>query len=661
MKKMYIHKSILILSILFSLSLVAQEKLLQKADKEYDKLSYIDARKIYIDVVNKGYTSQDIYQKIGDSYYFNAQLADASVWYEKLCNEYNESLDPEYLFRYSQTLKNLRNYDKADKVMVAFDKATGKSESRVKLFKKERNYLELIELQSGKFDIVNLPINSSRSDFGPSFYKDDQIMFASSRSNGGSRIVHEWNEAPFLDLYRTFREGKQSIAVEGIEELKGNINTKLHESSTVTTKDGKTMYFTRNNYTNKRRKADANGTTKLKLYKASLVNNKWTDIKELPFNSDEYSVAHPALSVNEKKLYFASDMPGSKGMSDLFVVDITGKDSYSEPKNLGSKINTEGRETFPFISKSGKLYFASDGHIGLGGLDVFISEPNETKRGFSDPFNVGKPINSSDDDFTFIIDEATKIGFFTSNRYGGVGDDDIYSFVQTEDLISSCNQYLSGIVTDAETRALLPNAKVVLFDANMDKIASTTADSDAKYSLPIDCDRKYVIRASKEAYEFTEVNFASTEAFEFKHNQPIQLRKGTAQLGVVTAKVGDDLAKLLQLNPIYFDFDKSFIRPDAEIELQKVISVMKEYPEMNIDVRSHTDSRAPFDYNMRLSTRRNKSTIKYIIDKGGISPARLTGRGYGETNLTNNCADGVECSEAQHQLNRRSEFIILKQ
>ncbi len=660
MKKIYMYKGILILSLLFSTSLVAQEKQLLKADKEYDQLSYIDARKIYIDVVNKGYSSQDIYQKIGDSYYFNAQLADASVWYEKLYNEYKESLDPEYLFRYSQTLKNVRNYDKADKVMVAFDQATGRSESRVKLFKKERDYLELIELQSGKFDIVNLSINSSGSDFGPSFYQDDQIIFASSRASGGSRIVHEWNEAPFLDLFRTFREGKESIAVQGLEELKGGINTKLHESSTVVTKDGSTMYFTRNNYTNKQRKSDANGTTKLKLYKATFRKNKWTDIKELPFNSDEYSVAHPALSVNEKKLYFASDMPGTKGMSDLYEVDITGENSYGEPKNLGDKINTEGRETFPFISKSGNLFFASDGHVGLGGLDVFISEPNETRRGFSDPYNVGKPVNSPDDDFTFIIDEATKIGFFTSNRYGGKGDDDIYSFVQTGDLITSCNQYLSGVVTDAETRALLANAKLTLFDANMQKIASTTADSDAKYSLPIECNKEYVIRAVSEGYKFTEVDFTSNNKFEYKHNQPIQLRKGESELGVVKAKLGDDLAKLLQLNPIYFDFDKSFIRPDAEIELQKVLSVMKEYPNMYIDVRSHTDSRAPFDYNIHLSTRRNKSTIKYLVDKG-IDSKRLTGRGYGESVLTNGCADGVDCTEEQHQLNRRSEFIILKQ
>jgi len=242
-----------------------------------------------------------------------------------------------------------------------------------------------------------------------------------------------------------------------------------------------------------------------------------------------------------------------------------------------------------------------------------------------------------------------------------MGDDDIYSFIQTDDLIEECKQYLSGVITDAETRAILPGTKVILFDKNMKEITSTIADSNARYSLPVVCSEQYVIRAAQEEYKKTEVDFSTTNEFEFKHNQPIQLRKGSDELGIVQTKLGDDLGKLLQLNPIYFDFDKSYIRPDAEIELQKVIAVLKEYPNIEIDVRSHTDSRAPYNYNIALSSRRNIQTIKYIVEKGGISKARLTGRGYGETQLTNGCADGIDCSEEEHQLNRRSEFIITKQ
>jgi len=656
MKNSYLY---IILLFTFSTSF-SQKRKIENANKDFNQYSFVNARNAYLEVVEKGFSSQDIYEKLGDSYYFNAELDKASKWYEKLYNEYKKSIKAEYLFRYSQTLKNIGKYEDADKIMYDFNKMTGKDQKRAQLFINKPDYLKLIELQSGKFDIVNLSINSSASDFGPSFLNDEQIVFASSRDKGGLKVVHEWTGTSFLDLFTAQRENKNTMTVIGAEKIKGKINTKLHESSTVFTKDGNTMYFTRNNYTNKKRKVNQEGTTLLKLYKATKDDKgKWGSVVELPFSSDEYSVAHPALSVDESKLYFVSDMPGTKGMSDLYYVDILDGNNYSKPENLGDNINTEGRETFPYINKEGKLFFASDGHLGLGGLDVFIAVPNLKK--FDQPYNVGRPINSSADDFTFIVNSDTKIGYFASNRPGGVGGDDIYSFIQTSDLILSCKQYLSGIITDAETRVILPKAKVTLFDENMKEITSTIADVNAKYNLPIVCNKQYVIRAFKEGYDKAEVDFQTTNAYEFKHNQPIQLRKGNKELGIVKAKLGDDLGKLLQLSPIYFDFDKSFIRPDAEIELQKIIVVLRKYPQMEIDVRSHTDSRASNDYNIALSSRRNIQTIKYIVKKGGINESRLTGRGYGERQLTNNCSDGVKCSEEAHQLNRRSEFIITKQ
>ncbi len=661
MKKNYIY-ILLFSSVMSLMTSFAQEKKIKNADKDFDQYNYINARDAYISVVENGFSSQEIFEKLGDSYYFNAELGQASKWYSRLYSEYKDQIDPEYLFRYSQTLKNIGQYENADKIMYDFRKATGKGDRRSRLFANKPDYLNLIKLQSGKFDIVNLPINSPESDFGPSFLKSDQIVFASARDGGASRVVHEWNKTNFLDLYSTRRDSRNTMGVDGIFDVKGKVNTSLHESSTVFTKDGKTMYFTRNNFTNKKRKSNNSGTTLLKLYKASKdEKGRWVDVIELPFNSDEFSTAHPALSVDEKRLYFASDRPGTTGLSDLFYVDILGRNSYSEPKNLGKNINTEARETFPFVNKEGKLFFASDGHLGLGGLDVFVTSATANGKIFKEPYNVGEPINSPSDDFTFIIDADTKIGYFTSNRPGGVGSDDIYSFIQTEELIESCKQYLNGLVTDAETREILPGTKVTLFNSKMKELESTITDAQGNYSLPVVCNEGYVIRADNPDYKKTEVDFLTDNVFEFKHNQPIQLRKGEKELGIVEMKVGDDLGKLLQLSPIYFDFDKSFIRPDAEIELQKVIAVMKEYPNLEIDVRSHTDSRAPFKYNIDLSTRRNISTKEYIVSKGGILKGRLTGRGYGEIELTNRCSDGVECSEEEHQLNRRSEFIITKQ
>ena len=665
MRNNYIYISLV--SLFLTFNVIGQEKKLARADKEFKELSYIDAREIYIKVVEKGYQSQDVFQKIADSYYFNAELGKAVVWYEKLYNEYKTTIDSEYIFRYSQCLKNIEEYEKSDEIMQAFHEASGKNQKRSELFNEERNYLELIAVQSGRFKIQNLTnINSGGSDFGPSFYKNESIVFTSSRGSVASKVIHEWNEQEFFDLYSTDRVSPQSYNVQGIDRLNSKVNSKLHESTSTFSKDGNTMYFTRNNFTKNRKKTNEDGTILLKLYKAvKKESGKWGNVVELPFNGDTFSVAHPALSPDNKKLYFSSDRPGTKGASDIYVVDILGDNKYSEPLNLGETINTEGRETFPFVSESGQLFFASDGHVGLGGLDVFLSLPNISKTEenmelFDEPYNVGGPVNTPDDDFAFIIDERTKIGYFSSNRGGGIGSDDIYSFKQTKDLITRCVQTLSGVITNAETREVLPDAIVILFDDNMKKITSTTTDANGEYDFTVKCDHKYVVRAQKEDYKSTEVDLWTNNQFEFKNDLPIQLTFGGQLLGVVPTTLGDDLAKILQLQPIYFDLDKSFIRPDAEPELQKVIAAMTEYPELKIDVRSHTDSRQSQVYNKNLSDRRAKSTVKYIVEKGGIDASRLTGEGYGEIELINKCSDGVECSEEEHQLNRRSEFIIVK-
>ncbi len=286
------------------------------------------------------------------------------------------------------------------------------------------NSITLVEERSEKFIVNRLSINSKYSDYAPSFF-EGELVFASSRNaNSFSKIVHELNNQPFLDLYTTVRASDQ----RSIGRLKGEINSKFHESSATFSKDGKTVYFTRNNYSKRKSKTNQEGTILLKLYKASYDNGKWRNIEELPFNSDEYSIAHPALSKDGKHLYFASDMPGSFGKSDLYVVEINEDGSFKTPRNLGDQINTSGRETFPYISDKGKLFFASDGHDGLGGLDVFMILPD--RNGVAGVYNLGEPINSTKDDFTFIINEENKIGYFASNRKGGRGDDDIYGFRQ---------------------------------------------------------------------------------------------------------------------------------------------------------------------------------------------------------------------------------------
>jgi outer membrane protein OmpA-like peptidoglycan-associated protein len=343
-------------------------------------------------------------------------------------------------------------------------------------------------------------------------------------------------------------------------------------------------------------------------------------------------------------------MPGTNGQSDLWKVKINDDGSFSAPENLGKTINTEGRETFPVITDENEMYFATDGHPGLGGLDIFVSKMNPDGS-FAEPQNIGAPANSPQDDFAYIIDTKTRKGFLSSNRDGGKGYDDIYKFLETKKL--TCEQVLSGIVTDLETAEVLANTKVTLFDEKFNMIKEVTSDDKGFYDFgTVECGKAYYIRAEKIPYQTKEQKITISKETG-KTDLPIQLEKV-----IKTVTVGDDLAKAFGIKIIYFDLDKWNIRPDAALELEKILDVMKQYPTMKIDVRSHTDSRQTFKYNEKLSDRRAKSTVEWLT-QNGVDATRLTGKGYGETRLVNKCADGVQCSEEEHQANRRSEFIIM--
>jgi outer membrane protein OmpA-like peptidoglycan-associated protein len=424
----------------------------------------------------------------------------------------------------------------------------------------------------------------------------------------------------------------------------------MHESTPVFAKDGKTVYFTRNNYNNGKIQKDATGQVLLKIYKAVLDNDKWINVTELPFNSDAYSVAHPALSPDGKYLYFASDMPGSYGQADIYKVVINSDGSFGTPQNLGTGINTQGKETFPFVDAEGVLYFASDGHPGLGGLDIYTAVAENGN--FTKAYNVGEPVNSKNDDFTFIIDRQSKTGFFASNRNGGSGYDDIYSFKEIREIKLDCKQLLTGTVTDKKTGELLPGAVLSIFNDDNHLINTVMADAEAKYFFEAECGKSYLVKSEKEGYKAAEATVTIPDVSGDTKLPIAQIEQEA------TIKVGADLAKEFKIEQIYFDLAKYDIRADAAIELDKIVNFMKEYPSAKIDVRTHTDCRASSRYNMALSENRAKSVIKYIIENG-IDASRLTGRGYGETRLVNKCADGVKCSEAEHQQNRRSEFIVI--
>ncbi|TDO73482.1 WD40 repeat protein [Flavobacterium chryseum] len=625
--------------IVFTFDIYSQQSKMDNADKKYESYAYINAIKTYEKVALKGYKSEDLFKKLGNSYYFNSQFESAAKWYGELF-KMNTAVESEYYYRYAQSLKSIGETAKANKLMDEFN-AKFKDDTRGILYKENVNYLDQIKANSGRYNIEDAGVNSPYSDYG-SFVYNKKLYFASTRDTGNfSKRKHTWTGEYFSNLYVA------DIDSAKVKRFKAALNSKFHETAPVFTKDGKTVYFTINNYLNGKRGKNENKFTLIKIYKATLEDDKWTNIKALPFDSDNYITAHPALSPDEKTLYFSSDMPGTFGNADVFKVSINSDGTYGPPQNLGKTINTEGKETFPFITSENEIYFASDGYPGLGGLDVFVGKLEENGT-VSNIQNVGQDINSPQDDFAYIIDPVSQKGYFSSNKTGGKGSDDIYKFLETKKL--QCIQELSGVITDAETGIILPQAKVTIYEGQT-LISTAIADATGIYSFPVYCGKTYIVRAEKTDYTTKEVSvtIATTSG---KTDLPIALDKAICKV-----TVGDDLGKCFGIKMIYFDLDKSNIRTEAAIDLEKILDVLNDNPTMKLDIRSHTDSRQTFKYNEALSNRRAQSTMKWLI-KNGVNSNRLTGKGFGETQLVNECADDVKCTEQQHQANRRSEFII---
>jgi outer membrane protein OmpA-like peptidoglycan-associated protein/tetratricopeptide (TPR) repeat protein len=639
---------IILITIIFLLvgKVFAQERQIEKANNKFNNMAYIDAISIYEKVAEKGYKSTELFKKLGDSYYFNSEFEKAYKWYNQLVALKNAKIPSEYYYRYAQTLKAVGKYPEANTILQKFN-SLSKNDIRANLLSNNTNYLDIIKNNSGRYTIKDAGLNSLFSDYGPAFL-GDKIVFASTRDTSGFfKREHSWTNQAFSDLYSSkwISDSTKSKPTK----LSKAVNSKFNESTPAFTKDGTTMYFSRNNFKKGKKGKDSKNTTLLKIYKATLKDSLWAEITELSFNSDQYNTAHPALSSDEKTLYFASDRPGSLGQSDIYRVAINEDGSFGTPENLGPNINTEGKESFPFVSNQEELYFSSDGHPGLGGLDVFVTKINQDKT-FSNPMNIGEPVNGSTDDFAFIINADGK-GFFTSNRAGGKGYDDIYELTETKKL--TCQQTISGTLKDEQNQELLSNVEVTLVNNQFEELNKTTTDQNGFYTFTVECGKIYYIRTQKETFETLE-NKIVVSNNPGQTTIPLVIHKTQK-----TIALEDDIAKLLDIKIIYFDLDKAFIREDAQIELAKIAEVMLQFPTISIDVRSHTDSRQTQKYNQKLSDARAKSTIAWLI-KQGIEATRLSGKGYGETQLVNHCADAIECTEEQHQANRRSEFIVLK-
>ena len=629
MKKIY---TILLLIAVSTTIVSAQNSKTKKADNLYDRLAYTDAAQAYQKVLKRGTTDVYVFERLANCYYFINDTKKAEMYYKRVAK--SKDANPEAIYNYAQTLKANGKFSDYNTWMKNFAKLSP-NDTRVKEFMKNPNYIPKIMDDMARYTATNMEdINSEYADFGGIVYGKD-FYFASGRNT--SRKTYQWNEEPYLEIYKATNVGG---TMKNAELLNGDVNTKYHESNAVISADGKRMYFDRNDYFEGDYDKSASGINQINLYYAENIDGKgWSGVVSAPFNNNEYSTGHPALSQDGNTLYFVSDMPGGKGGSDIYMVAINSDGSLGTPERLGDNINTEGKELFPYIDSNGTLYFSSNGHMGIGGLDVFYAEAQGD--GFGVVTNLGKGVNSSADDFAYKYDPTSQSGYVSSNREGGMGSDDIY---MVEALEIPCEVTIAVLVINENTNAAVAGARVDLYDTMGNRLSTKTSNVDGMVSFKAACDQAHEVQGVLADFESNASKVAPA------NDQKVS---ATIALKPIEEIIVEDQ---IVLNPILFDLDKSNIKAQAAFELDKVVAVMNKYPEMVIAVGAHTDSRATDAYNLRLSEARAQSTVQYIISKG-ISGKRISGKGYGESQPKVSCGD--TCSEAEHQLNRRSEFTIV--
>ena len=478
-------------------------------------------------------------------------------------------------------------------------------------------------------------INTEFSEFGGTLAGKD-FYFTSSRNT--SRKKYHWDDQPFLDVYKAELVGN---TIKNAKILEGDVNTKYHEGGVALSADGKRLYFDRNDYLDGKYVKDENGVNQINLYYSELVDGGWKGVYPVPFNNSEYSVGHPALSPDGKTLYFVSDMPGGFGASDLYQVSLNEDGSFGTPENLGSGINTGGKELFPSLDSNGTLYFASNGHMGLGGLDVFKADAQND--GFGMVQNLGNGANSAGDDFAFIYNPETKSGFVSSNREGGKGMDDIY---QVTPKVPPCDVTIDVLVVNAYTDEPLFGARVSLGDGSSERLSTIQTSESGTGQLMGACNTPLTVSAQYAGFEPTTIDVPASGNGSMNK---------TLKLKPVEAIIVDDK---IELETILFDYNKSDIKPQAAFELDRLVEIMNKYPKLVVRVESHSDTQGNADYNRALSDRRAQATVQYVIDQG-IYASRISGQGFGEDQPVVNCGDN--CTEEDHEKNRRSEFIIVNE
>lgn len=653
MKNLIITKCLFILCLLAFIHPANAQFIIKEADKQYELFNYSKAVDLYEQAYKKKETLHAA-ERLANAYAYMYNYKEAESWFA-IASKMPKT-DPENILGYAKALQQNSKYTEAkiqylnyiaqQKDVPAGEQAVwlNSCDSALKWIKNPK----MVELTNRK------DLNSVQSDWGAFKYQGG-VVFTSDRPQPGmelkegkpflkfdgakkpSTTVYGWTGNGYLKLYY------QPSPTDSVQLFPINTGTKYHVGSASFTSDGNTMFFTLTRITNElERLKKKPATVNIEIFSSTKsADGTWGDPVAFPYNNiNKYSVGDPFISNNGNSLYFSSDMPGGLGGTDIYVCLKTDAGDWGRPTNL-KEVNSIGDDRFPIFDNQDNFYFSSNGRLGMGGLDVFRGLRDG--GGISKVENMGYPFNSPQDDFAFSINEKGGVIYLSSNREGGLGSDDIYSIDQKAILAFK----LEGTVYDKKTNQPITSAIVALAKVN-GSVIKTETDENGRYKFNLAKESEYNVTADKTDYRSDTENLAT--------------------IGLTTSQVlKQDLYlepviidSAIRLDNIYYDFDKWNIRPDAAVELDNLVRIMNENPTFWIELSSHTDSRGNDAYNLRLSQKRAESAVEYIISKG-INKNRITAKGYGEIELLNRCTNGVKCSEAEHQLNRRTEFKIVKQ
>ncbi len=612
----------------------------KSALKNFNNAEYNSAAEKYNQIVKEDDPKTNFL--LAESYRKSNQIKKSADYYKKAIeNGYKDEIVHYYLAlslkansKINEAITTINNYLQKGKneKYIAYAKAELKNLNKLK------NYPD-----SSYYSVKNLDaINSNLTEYSPT-YSNGKLFFVSNRD---TEKRYKGTGTPFTDIYEIKTKGA-IVDKNSLKILPDNINhEEVNEGSITFSKDGMFMIFAKGN------DGKSSGRNNVDLYYSRYRSNKWQTPRLLNINNSKSWDSTPFLSVDGKTLYFSSNRSNGYGGTDIYKANLNKRGRWINLQNLGPEINTPGNEMYPYVSEDGKLYFASDYHLGFGGLDIMIAT---RKGGEISIENPGKPLNSEGDDFGIYFFNQTK-GFFTSNRIGGKGDDDIYTFVNNDPELKIVNYKLTGNTLTPENEnsyLTLDNSTVKLTDRDNNIIEETFTGNDGSFSFIVYPEEEYYLVGEKENYFNSRVEFNTLGKTADKAKLKDFVTNISFEKNLILEKI--ILNKSIVLENIYYDLDRANIRDDAALELNKLVRILIDNPKISIELSSHTDDRATVEYNLDLSQRRAESAVNYIISKG-ISKNRLIAKGYGESELIIKNAT----SEEEHQINRRTEFKVIK-